>query len=100
MADTLRSSVAGLVEHPADGGGLGVLHLAGLHLLVQVGDEQRERGALADAVDHPGERFDVAELRASSIRPSSPAIRWRSSAIASVTSALGRRARRARASCS
>ena len=54
--------VAGLVEHPADGGGLGVLHLAGLDLLGEVGDEQRERGALADAVDHAGERFDVAEL--------------------------------------
>jgi hypothetical protein len=54
--------VAGLVEHPADRGGLGVLHLACLHLPDQVRDEQCECGAFADPVDHLCECFDVAEL--------------------------------------
>ncbi len=38
--------VAGLVEHPAGGGRLGLLQLAGIGLLVEVGREEGQRGTL------------------------------------------------------
>ena len=70
LAETRSRAVAGLVEHPAGGGRLGVLDLPRRDLLVEVGGEERERGAVSDPLAHPPERFDVAELR----RPAEPVL--------------------------
>jgi len=85
---TLEVRVAGLVEHPAHGGRLGVLHLAGLHLLERL---ETNSASAARSSTRLIMRASASMSRncGVQVRPSSPAIRWRSSAIASVTSGLG-----------
>ena len=81
--------IAGLVEHPAHRGGLGVLHAAGLNLLAERFDTNSASAARSPTRSIMRVSASMSRNWGVHVRPSSPAMRWRSSAIASVTSALG-----------
>src|SRR4051812_19100296 len=71
------AAVAGRVEHPAGRGRLGLRRRAGPRALGEIRTEQRERGALPDALGDLPQRLGLAELR----RPRQPVVARHAAAV-------------------